>query len=490
MCSSEDIYRDLQQQLLDADTICRIELEVITPLLIGGYDARRYHNDLGYESLRESSIKGVWRWWARALIAAALKEDYNICTDLTCLDKLVSKILGGSGSNEGQSKYSILVEPLNSAKVCEGIEICDRTYGEVPRIKLLRRFYDKAIAEGTRFTVAILRNRKTTHTEDKFAVWSLIIALLFDGIGKATSRGFGKFRILNVDKLEKPNNIISRLYSSTSPEHVRDCLKEIIREGVSHAKEVLRSLESFDRYVGKYLEGVSKDNPIVEIALVDKLMIIHVPRREFRNVKDILVTLGHATLKSYWKALDVRRQGLSFGKALREARNIAGKNYHTWILGLPRSQEPLILSDSRREDSVKRELQNAINKIKNSIQADDMKVRELIDLVRVEVERNKVRIPTGYYFLGDSKRDLKLRRKSPIRFTIIPVGKGKYYVAIFAFKTYEWNEILRQLVHVGAHVHRCSFEVAPIASSIKIDEVLKDAIERISKIIEIDRPMR
>ncbi|MEM3136993.1 MAG: type III-B CRISPR module RAMP protein Cmr1, partial [Thermofilaceae archaeon] len=61
--------RELQRRVRESDRVCRFELTAVTPILIGGYDTRTSH-EVGREGLRPSSIKGVWRWWARIFVSA------------------------------------------------------------------------------------------------------------------------------------------------------------------------------------------------------------------------------------------------------------------------------------------------------------------------------------------------------------------------------------------------------------------------------------
>jgi CRISPR type III-B/RAMP module RAMP protein Cmr1 len=53
--------------------ILTLELRNITPTIIGGYKATTFSPSLGIaERFRVSELKGVWRWWFRALAAGAL----------------------------------------------------------------------------------------------------------------------------------------------------------------------------------------------------------------------------------------------------------------------------------------------------------------------------------------------------------------------------------------------------------------------------------
>jgi len=469
-----DIYRQLQKQLMEPYKLCEIDVETITPLLIGGYDGKTYHDDkLGSESLRAASIKGVWRWWARALIAAAMVKKHGKCPRyLNVVDSYVSKIFG---STQEQSKYSIAVTPQRLNK--SSYDVIERL-SDVPRIKLLREMRrERFIKPGIRFKITVYRTRDTNPIEDQFAVWSLITSLIFDGVGKATSRGFGKLKInrINVrgDFMEL-EEVIRKLYSSNSHKDIENHLKEVINYAINSAEK----FEIDDKYLSSTLE------PSIEIPLIDeRLMILEIPRSQFRDYISVLKVIGNASLKLYYKAIRYVKKKISIYEAKRRSFVESGKNIHTWILGLPRSQElPLIPDHGKKIKDLRKKLENELEKLNLSSEV-------LLNRIEFDKKRGKIKVPTGYYYLMG--RNIKLRRRSPIRFTTIKTNSNYFFTVIYAFKTADWKERIRHLVHIGVNYKKIdekiveveNFEVTRVRD-ISIDDVINTIVHIAKEIIE------
>ncbi|RLE67384.1 MAG: type III-B CRISPR module RAMP protein Cmr1, partial [Thermoprotei archaeon] len=350
---SKNIYERLQDKLMKSKILYTIRVETVTPILIGGYDGRCYHgNKLGFEGLRVSSIKGIWRWWARALIAAAMMRKHNSYLTLDIADSLIAKIFG---STKISSKYAIMIFPRkfkmeNYELIIENNKPV-KQYNTISRIKLisqrknLRREY--AIKPHAQFEIAIYRNRNSKQNEDEFIIWSLITSLLFDGIGKACSRGFGKVKILKVlgDNVEDLNTLLQKLYSSENIENIEKYLKDIINRATEKAENIIDLLKNEHSELGRLA-----DKPLIEIPLIeDKLMIIEIPNKPFNKPADVIKAISNATLKLYHKMLKYLKQN-NERQARQHAMSESGRDVHTWFLGMPRAQEPAIIPDSNKQN--------------------------------------------------------------------------------------------------------------------------------------------
>jgi len=500
---SESTYGKLHDEVIKANMLCSITAETITPMFIGGYDGKCYHGrELAYEGIRESSIKGVWRWWVRALLTAAIAKRHSKYVLLDSADEYASRILG---STRKPSKYTIVVNVIKSSYVFI------RNYGNIlgiPRVELLLKRKDMrdeaVIAPNTLFRINVYRNTDTNREEDEFAIWSLIVSLLFDGIGKGSSRGFGKVKILNRENYVRDlNNLLQKLYSSRKAEEIEKNLKEIINKAVEKAENVLELLEIKPRELRKL-----SDKPLIEIPLIkEQLMIIKVPRKWFGRAEDATRAIGNATLKLYYKTLNYVKKGFEERQARQRAVRESGKSIHTWILGLPRAQEPPIIQDGKKVEKLRNKLKNELEKLRQrGFYINRANAKKLIEMIKYservvsgkKVER--VEIPTGYYHLGGEGRDLRLRRRSPIRFTVIRTDDDRYFIAIYAFKSYDWERkrIINFLVHIGAYYIKIRtergrktvdvqyFSVTPI-TNINIDEVLLNIVNNAKEIIETFR---
>jgi len=202
-------------------SLIELELELETPLFAGGHEPQKL-DELWI--LRPSEIKGVWRWWARALVAGALYDSGQLkgtgkrgvlkAPTLAEADR-ISKIVGidmglGYADPRGRlskaSNYSLIVEP-----VC--VERFKRTYqggliairGE--RVSLQRatlltlgkeadRKQIEYLAPGARFRLKIEEQSPANREAIEAALLSLSLALTFSGFGKGGRRGLGCFRVV------------------------------------------------------------------------------------------------------------------------------------------------------------------------------------------------------------------------------------------------------------------------------------------------------
>jgi len=157
------------------------------------------------------------------------------------------------------------------------------------------------------------------------------------GLGKATSRGFGRFKLEGIqsDNQEVVKNIKEVSTCLWNPIKVEDCLKKI-------HKLILETLERL--YSRKPIEKPSRVPRLsaTEIFVGELRHPCRLATLEFTNedacrqycdrgrrpiVRDVIEALsaiGKATLKTVWK--------LYAGAKVREP----GVRFHTWILGLPR----------------------------------------------------------------------------------------------------------------------------------------------------------
>ncbi|MCK4762878.1 MAG: type III-B CRISPR module RAMP protein Cmr1 [Candidatus Aminicenantes bacterium] len=144
--------------------------EVITPMFLHGADGKT-------PELRLPSIKGSLRFWWRAI-------HYNLAN----LKKEESQEFGGSDQEIGRSRLQMRVTHPRNLKT--GNEI-----SPLPHKKIKFKDPIKYIEPGETFTV-ILRSR------DDIGNYSRLFQLvsLLGGVGKRSRRGFGSFRIIEIDE--------------------------------------------------------------------------------------------------------------------------------------------------------------------------------------------------------------------------------------------------------------------------------------------------
>ena len=179
-----------------------LRMMVVTPLFMGGADNKK-------AELRPSSIKGLLRFWWRAL---------HPYTDPKKLLEEENKIFGGAGSGQGRSKVIIKITPSPNPKT-EDI----KSYKNNPGINYLGYGVvgsgRKAIPPGYEFELQIKIDGLSPEEEQKIedALWCM---LHLGGLGSRSRRGFG--------------SVVDARYIYRSKEELLEAIKkklEDIRQG-------------------------------------------------------------------------------------------------------------------------------------------------------------------------------------------------------------------------------------------------------------------
>jgi|Deesub1362B_J571_1020462.scaffolds.fasta_scaffold00005_7 CRISPR type III-B/RAMP module RAMP protein Cmr1 len=440
----------------------RINVEVVTPVWIGGYDSYMNTKLNILWDINEGSLKGLWRWWGRVLLGGFISPENGISE----LDNIISDLFG---STEQASKMTIRITKIRSGHYIKlypelkGISRVDLMMMGSARHRIANK--EKCLVGG-RYEIECYAISEIESYEAEFIFVSLIAALVFDGIGKHTSRGFGKLKIEKdgiflCNKLkslgEEISDLLSDIYSSDSNNRIEEAInrllnlfKEKARKYVEHKRNGLR------------LEPISSVVENIEDLKIGFIKI-YPPNTD---VKYILKKIGKSTLKIHWKSNP----------------SIPGFGYHTWILGLPRSTEPYY--DPR----------NINIKLKKAGIEYKPKKRK---------GKKMVSAPTGYWLIKKTGEIEVGRRKSPIRFSIIKMDNNQYAVIVYYFRSYDWIDYLdpsrkigksgKGIVHISISAHR----KRRIVNSIKaknvawrqkkidnlIDQILDDAIDSIKKLL-------
>ncbi len=154
----------------------RFKCEVVTPMFLGGADGRS-------AELRTASIKGALRFWWR-VINHELK-----------LKELKEKeaMLFGDAINKGEGKSKLKIIITNKSQIQVG------KFSPLPHKNVSFRF--EGIKPNQKFYVTLIG------LQEHFALFELFSIL--GGLGKRSRRGFGAFKIIEVDKkpYEKPQAI-------------------------------------------------------------------------------------------------------------------------------------------------------------------------------------------------------------------------------------------------------------------------------------------
>lgn len=190
-----------------------IELETATPTLIGWYKPN-LRDPLG---LRPTEIKGIWRWWARALVGGLLYDrgeisgqtgDKEVKKPIKDEVNKVSNIVGkdlGLGTTSSASCFKLFLETIN-----------------LNLLKLGSRIQKEVIGPGSSFRLHIEIDERESCKKimHGVALKILLVALQLSGVGKGSRKGLGSLDIKGVNGLGAKRDI---------GELIRDIREELCR---------------------------------------------------------------------------------------------------------------------------------------------------------------------------------------------------------------------------------------------------------------------
>jgi CRISPR-associated protein Cmr1 len=310
-----------------------------TPLLAGWYNPNR----VDPQGLRTTEIKGVWRWWARAVIGGSL---YDTCMfigesgddivrkpsrdEARLINCLIGRILGlGYAGLEGSesSRFTLMVEPVTPPRI---FSVRRSNIGrDYQRLALLTLDRDvDYVHPGAEFRITVRRIRTRYADAENLALKILILALQLEGLGKGARRGLGSLDIRRIQTI-----------GVSVPEKLRDLINDIYE----NALDIVRRYSSD---CGKRTAESCDKRSLPPIPVISRSSY------QEGNVTSIYVVEGVTDLGRFQDIhnffVRTRRCRVLHGSPIcnDELRN----RLQAWILGLPRSQRGTgyILSEGRR----------------------------------------------------------------------------------------------------------------------------------------------
>lgn len=147
--------------------LCEIKCKVITPTFLYGADSKTLE-------LRESSIKGIMRYWWRAITA---------WEDTSKMYQKESELFGDSNDIVGKSPFRIKVE------------LRKNDFGKYYLLPHKQKALTSAFMPGTVFTIKLFSKLDLSIYRNIF-----IATVILGGFGKRSRRGFGSFVIESIDE--------------------------------------------------------------------------------------------------------------------------------------------------------------------------------------------------------------------------------------------------------------------------------------------------
>jgi len=211
------------------------EAELLTPMFLGGADKNK-------AELRVPSIKGVLRFWWRAI---------NAHLFLDKLKEQEAEIFGDAGAKYGKSKIQI---KINSTMIYNRRNRAN----PVPHKNV--RFSFPCFNPGEKFSLNVYGDKNV------FELFKLMSIL--GGLGKRSRRGFGSFKINKIDG------------EDLSP--------------VSSIEEILNLLQNISKNVFKIDNDkiIRADNVNADYAYVKSIEVGTIP---FKTYNELLIKIGQAS---------------------------------------------------------------------------------------------------------------------------------------------------------------------------------------------------
>lgn len=302
--------------------LLKLELKLRTKALLGSYEPSKVDPLM---PLRPQTIKGVWRWWARAYVAGVLFDKGCLKgergKEVTRVSRLVGREMGlgfadPRGNESVASWYVVDVEPRE--KRYTNTKERDKS---LQRIRLLTIKRDRGIEHilpGSSFLCSLYARpsspagRGEREEAVKAAIGSLLTSIILSCYGKGGRRGLGCFDV----------SIVGGEYSSDY-RYVQQ---------VGNPEQVKKLINDTRRYVSKLVgDGCGEATPglpylpsisprVVPGGGLRVFSLYHL-RGAFR---DLLGDLHNFFLRA-------QRQRRLGGDPLRD-------HHQAWVLGLPRSQ--------------------------------------------------------------------------------------------------------------------------------------------------------
>ncbi|WP_010478243.1 type III-B CRISPR module RAMP protein Cmr1 [Thermococcus zilligii] len=285
------------------------ELEAVTPVFMRGADQ-------GRAEFRAASVKGVMRWWFRALAGAYLGNDVRK------LKEIEGRIFGSAGS--GGSRRSLVTvsakalrEPtplIGAEKKADSNFRREFLYNEVSylffSLKMgLNKFSNVPThyPDGSKFQVTI-----SSHDRDAFvlASASLWLATALGGFGFRARRGAGSLRITKVSFSDGETDEEIRRFLKTIETATLDDFKHDLEKILKN--ETLR--ESAGRVFGK---NSGQPPQVPSFPNLAKIKVL-VSKNSYQRPMDALKSLQEAYAGRYNSYKRAYTGGVRFGFADRE----------------------------------------------------------------------------------------------------------------------------------------------------------------------------
>ena len=443
--------------LLEEETVLRLKAQNYTPLLLGGFDGRTWTSIEGGDGIVTGSLSraivGRARWLLRVLVAHVYGLPNHRCAERYPSTTLqlgretmrlgLVQLVFGSASPAWSALYRVQAIPLRAPRYRSdaerGLDRGSTRVALIMRGSRDERGLQPVKAEVFDVEVRVLRrpirglpDRDLLGRLDSLVAWLVAAVLRVFGVGGASNRGFGRFRLSLQSGPEKLRGLLEKLEEADNEEEAKSALEQFLDYPVS----LLRGLPGF--------EGPRSDECRGSRVIPGAPRVVGVVSARTGSIVEALELIGRAVSKSCWKNI---AQGTN---------RVPGGDYHTWVLGLPRSSlinydknctiPPPDIRDEKIVTGYLLEKPTAHETPEILAEAAGWAWQGLIEAP----EGARVVYRTGGKSSGEAVLRLyRGRRQSP--FTVFPLKHedGSALIAVLLMHPYDMEELLDSIYHSG-----------------------------------------
>jgi len=207
-------------------------IKVITPTLMGGGFGQN-------DGIRPSEIKGLMRYWFRAVAGSVIGDD------IKTLKNLEEKVFG---SQERKSPFRIVIERFNEKQSLEKVIFNNLSDGAKYLgfvLNMNKERLNNVIKAGSEFKVKFLFKNFVDEKIIKLVAYSFYLATALGGFGLRARRCLGSWQIIDV-RTEGINENLDNLKDYDLERSEIDNIKKIIK-GLKNLIEGLKDINNSNR---------------------------------------------------------------------------------------------------------------------------------------------------------------------------------------------------------------------------------------------------
>jgi CRISPR-associated protein Cmr1 len=332
---AQQIMSELKNRLNEtAKDVCpELEFKPQPLLRINVSGSARFRANIGRE-LRDALIK--------AGVISSIDEYPKICKkhskgkgyECKLTYEIIKRLLGDSGIDV-TAIYRKLVDELPLAEVPRYMLLIMKRKGEESSLplcsnvdqqklegfrKYLKRVSEElALPDRVKVVIDVYRNSNVDGERLRFAIATLLLALVLGGLGGITRRGFGSILRVSIvehhSDVEEETRLVKEIFNARNKEELMQSIQKL----VNHCRELAK------RVLNINTESAEQEVPLVPV-LTENYFGLNIIECNCKDELKLLKIIGDSCLKQKWK------------NKCGEKVKARGGLYHTWILGLPRGQ--------------------------------------------------------------------------------------------------------------------------------------------------------